>query len=242
MTAVTRVGRVEARIVQHRWDWAERNASGIAEHWARRKAARPAIFNGRVLMVAETQIEADTLQALFFETDYANLLTWLDWGAPDRSVQNGFAMGALSGSDGAFLLGVMGAHTSQAGRVYFPAGTPDPTDIRPDGAVDLVSSITREIEEETGFTPAEYEVEPDWVVVTLDGYAAFMREVRLPWPAAEARETILRHLATEAQPELADIRLARSLADIDETAMPTYLQAFLRWSFSGATGRSSDQR
>lgn len=238
MTSITRVARIDARLVPHRWPWAEENAGFIAEHWAGRKAERPAIFNGPVLMIARSRVVDGTLQAEFFETRYANLLTWLDHHGPDRSVQNGFAMGALTGSDCGYLLGVMGPHTSQAGRVYFPAGTPDPTDVGADGVVDLASSITREIEEETGLTPADYAVEPDWIVVRDGGYTALMRHVRLPWRADEARARILSHLARDHEPELAGMRIARGLADIDEDAMPAYLKTFLRWSF-GQPGSGS---
>lgn len=230
---IVRVARIEARLAPHRWPWAEENREAIAAHWAARKAARPAIFNGRILMIAETRQDGNVLHARFFETDYANLLAWLDWGAPDRSVQNGFAMGALAGSDGGFLLGVMGAHTSQAGRIYFPAGTPDLTDVRPDGAVDLAASITREIEEETGLGPDAYATEEGWIVVMHQGLTALMRRLTLPVSAEVARVQMLAHLAREATPELADIRIGRSPADIDESAMPGYLKAFLRWSFEG---------
>jgi hypothetical protein len=234
---IVRFARIEARLEPFDWRWAEENAEAIATHWAKRKAAKPAIFNGRVLMIAETQEQGETLHARFFATDYANLLAWLDWDAPDRSVQNGFAMGAMAGSDGAFLLGVMGPQTSQAGRVYFPAGTPDLSDVLADGTVDLATSITREIEEETGLAPPDYAIEPGWIVTQVRGYTALMQSVRLPVPAETARARILDHLGRESEPELADIRIARGLADIDEAAMPDYLKAFLRWSFA-PTGSS----
>ena len=65
--------------------------------------------------------------ASYFETDFAAFLAWRDWGFPDESVFNGFGMGALRCTDGAYVLGEMGAHTANAGRIYFPSGTPDPT-------------------------------------------------------------------------------------------------------------------
>jgi hypothetical protein len=230
---IVRVARIEARLEPFVWDWAQAEGDAIAAHWARRKADKPAIFNGRVLMIAESVLTGDTLHARFFETAYANLLAWLDWDAPDRSVENGFAMGAMTAGDGAFLLGVMGSHTSQAGRIYFPAGTPDLSDVRPDGTVDLATSITREIAEETGLGLDAYGVEPGWIVTRIRGYTALMQRVRLAEPAEAARARILAHMAGEAEPELADIRIARGPADIDEAAMPEYLKAFLRWSFAG---------
>jgi hypothetical protein len=230
---IFRVGQIEARLEPFVWDWAEAERDAIGAHWARRKADKPAIFNGRVLMIAESQLAGDILHARFFETDYANLLAWLDWDAPDRSVENGFAMGAMTAADGAFLLGVMGSHTSQAGRIYFPAGTPDLSDVRPDGTVDLATSITREIAEETGLGSGAFDVEPGWILTRIRGYTALMQRVRLAEPAEAARTRILAHMAGEAEPELADIRIARGPADIDEAAMPEYLKAFLRWSFAG---------
>ncbi len=50
-------------------------------------------------------------------------------------------MGAVRASDGAFLLGVMGAHTANAGKIYFPAGTPDPDAMSSGETVDLAGSV-----------------------------------------------------------------------------------------------------
>ena len=62
------------------------------------------------------------LSASYFEADFASFLAWRDWGFADRGVFNGFGMGALRCADGAFVLGEMAQHTSNAGRIYFPSG------------------------------------------------------------------------------------------------------------------------
>ena len=89
--------------------------------------------------------------AEFFETDYASFLAWRDWDIPDATVQNCFAMGAIKGADGAFVLGIMGDHTANAGSIYFPCGMTDPQSV--DGtSVNLEASLWREVAEETGLT------------------------------------------------------------------------------------------
>src|SRR5713226_8995453 len=95
------------------------------------------------------------------DAHFASFLAWRDWGFPDGGVFNGFGMGALRCSDGAFVLGEMGEHTANAGRIYFPSGTPDLDDIR-DGAVDISGSIAREVLEETGLAPADQRAASAW--------------------------------------------------------------------------------
>ena len=85
------------------------------------------------------------LRGSVLETDFASFVAWRDWGFPEAGVLNCFAMGALQASDGAFLLGVMGPHTVNAGRIYFPAGMPDLDDIV-GGRLDLVAQPAREID------------------------------------------------------------------------------------------------
>lgn len=233
MTRICRVAEVAAHVVPHRWGWAAANRAAIAAHWERRTAERPALFNGRVLMLADWRVDRGRCDARFFETDYADMTAWLDLGRPGEPVRNGFAMGALRCADGGFVLGRMAAHTANAGQLYFPAGTPDPSDVDAHGAVDLAGSLLREIAEETGLDAAECAVAPSWTIVEEDGRTAFMRVVRLVAASGAVRERIRRFLARETRPELADVEIVSSPSELDRSAVPGVVTAFLEGVWSG---------
>src|SRR6266702_7958907 len=143
------------------WPFAEERRAEIAAHFAERQRERPKIWNGQILLGCDPVFSDGHLAATYFETDFASFLAWRDWGFPDAAVFNGFGMGALRTSDGAFVMGEMAQHTSTAGRIYFPSGTPDLDDVR-DGMLDIPGSVMREVEEETGLTPAEYRAGAHW--------------------------------------------------------------------------------
>ncbi|CCD98236.1 hypothetical protein [Bradyrhizobium sp. STM 3809] len=215
------------------WDWpfARERRDEIAAHFAERQREKPGLWNGRILLGRDARFDGDRFSARYFETDFASLLAWRDWGFPDRSAFNGFGMGALRASDGAFVLGEMGAHTANAGRLYFPAGTPDLDDV--DGAtLDLASNVAREVEEETGLTPSDYRASAHWDCVVTGASIALMRVL----DAAETGEVLQRrieaNLAAQDEPELAGVRLVRSRADLT-AAMPRFVTAFLETQFSG---------
>lgn len=232
MSAILRVAEVRATLAPHDWAWAAANRDLIAAHWARRVAASPAMFNGRVLMVAGTRLDGEVVSVRFFATDYANLIAWVEHGFPDASVANGFAMGALRGRDGGFVLGRMGPHTANAGRLYFPCGTPDMSDVTASQEVDLASSLTREIGEETGLSSEDYAVEAGWTIVRHEGLLAFMRPVRLTVGAEAARARILAHIAADPKAELSGAVIVRGPADLDEARMPGVVPIYLRDAFA----------
>jgi 8-oxo-dGTP pyrophosphatase MutT (NUDIX family) len=231
-STIARIARIEARCEPWTWEWAAENRARIDAHWRARTAEKPRMFNGRVLLIHRLETEAGLCRARFFEANFADFLAWRDFGYPDRSMTNGYAMGALQGADGAYLCGVMGGHTANAGRVYFPSGTPDPTDLRPDGTVDLATSVVRELEEETSLRPGAYEAAPDWVVVEQWPAVAFFRPIVLPEPAEAAAARIRENLARQEDPELSDILVVRGPGDIDPQTMPQTVQAFLRAAFA----------
>jgi 8-oxo-dGTP pyrophosphatase MutT (NUDIX family) len=231
--------RVEAVLEQRDWAFARERAGDIAAHWEGLAAANPHLFDGRVLVQHARRIEGRVMHARYLETSFAAFIAWRDFGWPDLAMRNGFAMAALRAADGAFLLGRMAGHTANAGKVYFPAGTPDPSDLTADGRVDLDGSALRELVEETGLAPGEVTVGSGWTTIEAGTRIAFMREMSLPMGAARARALILSRLAAQERPEFSDIVIVRQPADIDAGAMPDFTCAYLAHALAaGGPARS----
>src|SRR5262245_23221197 len=146
-------------------------------------------------------------------------------GAPAAGVRDCFSAAALRSADGAFLLAEMGLHTFNAGRIYFPCGTPDPNDVVAD-KIDLDLSVRRELKEETGLDITEFDAEAGWDMVVDGPLIALIKVLRSTEKAVSLRERILAHLAREEKPELADIQFVRRQSDFDH-AMPDFVRAFL---------------
>jgi hypothetical protein len=225
MVQIRRVKQLDLSLAGTPWAFAEERRAEIEAHFAKVREAKPAVWNGRVLLCRNPRAEGDVYRAEYFETDFASFLAWRDWGFPDKSVFNSFGAGALRGADGAFLLGRMNAHTANAGRIYFPAGTPEPNDVV-DGCVDLAASVVREVEEEIGLTPSDYRASENWTVVATGQAVACFRLLESPLSAAELGERIEAFLRSETAPELSGIKIVRSAADFDP-AMPAFVTAFL---------------
>ena len=212
------------------WPFAEERRAEIAAHFAEKQRERPKIWNGRVLLGRDAVFADGHLSATYFETDFASFLAWRDWGFPDKAVFNGFGMGALRSSDGAFIMGEMAQHTANAGRIYFPSGTPDLDDVT-EGALDIPGSVVRELGEETGLTAADYSAEPDWHCVVSGPTIAMMQVLNLDMPGEEARARIEANLAREDEPELSAIHLVRGMSDLTPT-MPRFVTAFVEQQFA----------
>src|ERR1700694_3578508 len=150
MTApvIHRVATLDLGFQPTPWSFADERRADIDAHFAIKQREKP-IWNGRILLARDPVFTGERFSACYFEADFASFLAWRDWGFPDKDVFNVFGMGALRCSDGAFVLGEMGQHTSNAGRIYFPSGTPDLDDLS-DGTVDIRGSVAREVVGENG--------------------------------------------------------------------------------------------
>ena len=124
MADLKRVETLELSLGTFDWAFARERRVDIDTHFEELQQQKPSMWNGRVLLMHSFELAQTALRGDCFETDFASFVAWRDFGFPDLSVKNVFALGALQGSDGAYVLGVMGAHTMNAGKVYFQAGRP----------------------------------------------------------------------------------------------------------------------
>ncbi len=221
------VAQITNRLVPHVWRFASDEAVPIDARWAELTAARPALFDGRVLLSRDLAIAEDMLCGTSFETGYKPFLCWREFGYPGEPVKNLFAMPALRGSDGAFLLGRMSAGTANTGRLYFPAGTPEPADVGAAGFVDYEANILRELEEETGITSGEVTLDSRWTIVFAGPLVACMKVVRSPLPAAALVERVAGFIAGQDEAELDALVAVAGPADFDTKDMPPFMLHYL---------------
>jgi 8-oxo-dGTP pyrophosphatase MutT (NUDIX family) len=229
---VYRVDRLDLNFAPKPWAFAIERRAEIDAYFAKLRREKPAIWNGRVLLMHTHMIENGVFRGSYFETDYASLAAWGHWGRPAAAaVPDCFGAAAILSADGAFLLGRMAPHTFNAGDIYFPAGTPDPSDIA-DGKVDLEFSVRRELKEETGLSVAEFTAEPGWTAVEDGGLIVMIKTLRSAQMAEDLRARIVAQLAREQRPELSEIHIVSGTADFN-AAMPAFVTAFLAQRFAG---------
>lgn len=232
MSADATIGHIDALDFVYApkpWRFAKERGEEIATYFERQRRDKPQLWNGQVLLMRHRQLAGGVLQGAFSEADFASFLAWRDWGFPPAEAWNCFGSAAVFGADGGCLLGVMSAHTANAGMMYFPCGLPDKQDVV-DGRVALDHSVARELKEETGLDIGGFTAEPGWTMVQFGATIALIKVVRAEDSAEALRDRALRHIAAERQPELADIRVVRAMADLDP-AVSGYVRAFLthRW-------------
>ena len=226
------VERLELSFAQKPWPFAQERQSEIAAYFTELQRRKPAIWNGRILLLHRHEIDREVFRGAYLETDYASFSAWCAWGTPPAGVCNCFGAAAVIAADNAVLLGVMGEHTANAGHIYFPCGTPDPSDIF-GGKVDLGASVARELAEETGCEIDAFAIDPGWTVLRQGDRIVQIKTLRSVEKADALRARMLDHLASEEQPELADIHVVRGPSDY-HPAMPPYVIAFLEHHFDRA--------
>jgi 8-oxo-dGTP pyrophosphatase MutT (NUDIX family) len=232
--SISHIERLDLTLSRRRWLFAEVRRAEIDRLFVELQQKKPALWNGPVLMLHEHSQDGTVFRGSFFETDFASMIAWREWGEADEGVKSCFGMGALRGSDGAFLLGVMAQHTANAGSIYFPAGLVDPrADVTGD-TIDMTHSVLREVSEETGLGADDYEAVAGWYSVVYGQRIAHIKILNARVTACVLRKRILANIAVQEQPELTDIRIVASPSDLDQRIIP-YVSGFLQYFWAGAS-------
>jgi len=213
-----------------KWAFAQDERTRIKEHWRKLADQNPRIWNGDVLICSTTSLANKVLSGRFIKTDYASFVAWRDWGWPDKTVSNCFGSAAVLSSDGALLYGRMADHTLNSGKLYPPGGSLEMRDVRPDGQVDVMGSIIRELEEETGLKASD--AEKGELLAIYEGPRLSVAQVfRFAARAEALAGEVRRYLPSAHEDELSDIEIVRSTSQIDSTT-PAYALALARYLIS----------
>ena len=216
------------RVADWSWPLANEKADAIARDWKRRRAQTPQFFNGAVYLMHQHAIDGDELSGTFFKTDFATFLYWRERPSPEaQSVREGFGASLIRSAEGYVLLGRQAPGQLNSGRVYPPSGVIDDGDVC-DGAIDIDANIRRELAEETGLDGEVVRRQPGYIVALLGRQIAIGVEWRSALPALALRERILAFTRGQSVPELDDVVIVRSPADIDESTMPPHARVLVR--------------
>jgi len=219
------IERLDFRLVQWEWPFASERRDDIATYFAEMQRKKPAIWNGRNFAVRSYEISDSVLRGEFFETGFAELISWRDWGYPDPAIKTAFSMAAIETAEKSYLVGVMGSHTANAGKIYFPTGTPDHEDLVGD-IVDLDRSVRRELGEETGLDFDSFKAETGWHAVFSGQHIALIKRLSSEDSADTLGDRVGGYLAKDSEPEFSEIRFIASPDDLTPT-VPPYVTAFL---------------
>lgn len=226
------VDAVDVRLVKEPHPFELENAEAIALNWAGEIAARPALFDGRVVLLSSLGYAGRVLTGICHEIGFSTFLYWRKL-KPVPSAEHAFAHAMLISSDNALIAIRMGPQTANAGKVYFAAGSFEPEDFSADGQVMLDYNMAREVGEETGLDLAEAKQSEGLQVLSTLGGTVIVRCYRLPEAADAIAARIRDFVARDPDPEIVGPVIIRGKDDLPEGLMP-HMLPLVRWHFAGA--------
>lgn len=218
---------IALRVLPRPHPFEPRNAPAIDRNWRGEQEKNPALYDGRIMLFSRLALSGGRVEGDCHEGRFASFLYWR--GLADKEdLRHAFANAIMVTADGALLAVEMGAHTANAGLIYFPSGSFDPLDVV-DGRLDVAGNLRREIREETGIDLAGLPREPGYHVLDLPRGAAIVTRVRLPWTADEVEEGVRRFVAAEADPEIARPVILRDRGSVDRYRVAAHVPTLVAW-------------
>jgi 8-oxo-dGTP pyrophosphatase MutT (NUDIX family) len=224
------VDQVDVRLDPGPHPFERDNAEAIAENWRRESAGNPALFDGTVVLLSMLAYRGTSLVGRCHAVRYSTFMLWRRNGQV-AGAEHAYAHAMLVAGDNALVAIRMGSHTVNAGRVYFAAGSFEPTDFR-DGLVDVDFNMIREVREETGLDlSGSARGRRYYALSTVSGTVIF-RRYRETASAGEIARRISAFVAAEAEPEIDGPVIIRDAADLPDGLME-HMKPLIEWHFAG---------
>lgn len=213
--SVFHVDRVRMRILpgDHPVHLDEREA--IAKNWKDEIAANPALFDGRMILQRRIGLSRDGLVSEGHVIPFSTFLWWRKQPARQGGLHI-YAYPVLETCDGALVAIRMGAHTANAGMVYFACGSFEPDDVV-DGYCDPERNMRREVLEETGIDLHDAAASDGYYVAHFRRAVTLFRLFRFELTAEQMIARIEQHMQVAEDKEIAGAVAIRSA---DHAAYP----------------------
>ena len=136
-----------------------------------------------------------------------------------------------SAADNALVAIRMAAHTVNAGKVYFAAGSFEPEDF-PEGKVDLHFNMAREVLEETGLDIGSAPRDAGCHALATEQGTVIFRRYFLDADADEVAGRIEDFVAGVPSSEISGPVVIRGADDLPDGLMP-HMKPLIEWHFAG---------
>ncbi|MGX9147430.1 hypothetical protein [Mesorhizobium sp. 128a] len=205
------------------------NQLAIEENWRREIAAKPALFDGTVVLLSALAWRDNRLVGRCHAVKYSTFMLWRQ-NRQGTGAEHAYGHAMLVAGDNALVAIRMGPHTVMAGRVYFAAGSFEPIDFR-DGRVDVDFNMIREVREETGLDLTTAARGRRYHALSTSTGTVLFRRYHVDEPASEIARRISVFVATEADPEIEGPVIIRHAADLPEGLAP-HMKPLVEWHFA----------
>jgi 8-oxo-dGTP pyrophosphatase MutT (NUDIX family) len=224
------IDAVDVRLDPSPHPFALDNAEAIVENWQREVAAKPALFDGTVVLLSQLTYRDNRLVGRCHAVNYSTFMLWRK-RRENSGAEHAYAHAVLVAGDNALVAIRMGSHTVNAGRVYFAAGSFEPIDFR-DGQVDVDFNMIREVREETGLDLSDASRGKRYHVLSTASGTVIFRRYRETAPADEIARRISAFVATETEPEIDGPVIIRHAADLPD-GLAAHMKPLVEWHFAG---------
>ena len=204
------------------------HAAAIEANWQAEHAANPALFDGRMVLLAELVLRDGHLEGRAHAVRFATMLYWRKHKGA-AGIEHCFAHAALISGDNALVAIRMGQQTANPGRVYFAAGSFEPDDFI-DGRVDVYGNMAREVHEETGLALGHWRRDRGYFLYSENHATVLIQRFWTDEPAASIAARIEAHVAAETEPEIEGPVVIRHAEDRPDGVLP-HMVAITHWHF-----------